>query len=439
VVAELRPQLCTTLLCRALLPKSIGSNTEIIDDNRHSPLPRYLRYVVKGQQGMVRMKFRSLIVAACVILPVTLNAEQVAPSTGPRNDASIAKAAPKTLSAAIEEVVASEDAGYQAIAYVVRWHGARVVVVDPLARSRLSVGDTLNFFASHHDVADNRLLSFVFMGQGCKCDDKSGRPAATRDGNSAAKTAVGLVEEVLSAQEDGYRFVAYIVQAQGSRIAVSDPLAQSHHVVGEDISFLAMSNSAAGNPVMTFLAMPSDNPAQVPHQSAATKSEQTGIIEEVLRANADGFGYTAYILNSLGTRVAIEDVPGATPHRVGDQISFVSQRIASPKSSGPGILRFEPLAPEAGKQENVNLSITQETATVAEVLTLQADGYRYVAYVVNWHGARVAVSDAFSSTHYAVGDQITFPASRATSPSGRQLSFLLFSFDKSAMSQQQAK
>jgi hypothetical protein len=387
------------------------------------------------------MNFRILILAACVLLPVTLNAEQVSAGTGPGSDASIAKAAPKTLSAAIEEVVASEDAGYQAIAYVVRWHGTRVAVVDPLGRSRLSVGDTLNFFASHHDVADNRLLSFVFMGPGCKCDDKSDKPAPARDGNSAAKTAVGVVEEVLSAQEDGYRFVAYIVQAQGSRIAVSDPLAQSHHVVGENISFLAMSNSAAGNPVMTFLAMPSaDNPAQVPRQSAATKSEQTGVVEEVLRANADGFGYTAYILNSLGTRVVVEDVPGATPHRVGDQISFASERIASPKSSGPGILRFEPLAPGADKQEDVNLSITQETATVAEVLTLQTDGYRYVAYVVNWHGARVAVSDAFSTTNYAAGEQIAFPASRATLPSGRQLSFLLFSFDKSAIAQQkQAK
>jgi hypothetical protein len=391
-----------------------------------------------GHQGMVRMSFRTLIIAACVILPVPLNAQQAStPGTG---DASAAKSSPKTLSAPVEEVVASEDAGYKAIGYVVRWHGIRVLVDDPLAGSRLSVGDGVNFFVSHHDVGGKRLLGFTFMGPPCKCDGKSRQSAPTQNGNSGAKSAVGLVEEVLSTEEDGYRFVAYIVQAQGSRIAVSDPLAQSQHVVGENISFLAMSMAVAGNPVMMYVAVPAaDSPAQAQLQAAMTKSEQAGAVEEVLRTNVDGFGYTAYILNSLGARIVVDDVPGAIPHRVGDQVSFVSQRIASPKSSEPGILRFEPSALEAVKQDDVNLSVTQETATVAEVLTTQTDGYRYVAYIVNWHGARVAVSDALSNTHYAVGDQISFPASRASSPSGRQLSFLLFNFDKSAMPVAQRK
>jgi hypothetical protein len=379
---------------------------------------------------MVRMSIRTLIIAACVILPVTLHA----------SDASTAKSSPQTLSAAVEEVVASEDAGYKAIGYVVRWRGTRVLVDDPLARSRLSVGESVNFFVSHHDVGDKRLLSFIFMGPPCKCDGKSRQSAPTQNGNSGAKSAVGLVEEVLSTEEDGYRFVAYIVQAQGARIAVSDPLAQSHHVVGENISFLAMSNSAAGNPVMMYMAVPAvDSPAQVQLQAAKTKTEQAGVVEEVLRTNVDGFGYTAYVLNSLGARIVVDEVPGAIPRRVGDQVLFVSQRIVSPKSSAPGILRFEPSAPEAVKQYDVNMSTTQETATVAEVLTMQTDGYRYVAYIVNWHGTRVAVSDALSNTSYAVGEQINFPASRATSPDGRQLSFLLFNFDKSAAPVAQGK
>jgi len=377
------------------------------------------------------MSFRSLIIAACAILPVALHAQQTSPK-GTGIDASTAKPSPQTLSASVEEVVASEEAGFRAIAYVVRWHGTRVLVVDPLAKSHLSVGDNLNFIASQHDVSDKRILSLILTGPACKCD---GKPAAAQNANAAAKTAVGLVEEVLSTQENGYRFVAYIVQAQGSRIAVSDPLAQSHHVVGENISFLALSNSAARNPVMTFLAMPSAENPQAQHQTALTKSEHTGVIEEVLRTNDDGFGYSAYILNALGGRIVVEDLPAAVPHRVGDQLSFVSQRIESPNSLGPGILRFEASAPEADKQEGVNLSMTQETATVEEALSLQSDGYRYVAYIVKWHGARVAVSDAFSNTSYAVGDRINFPASRATSSSGRQLSFLMFSFDKSAAPQ----
>jgi hypothetical protein len=188
---------------------------------------------------------------------------------------------------------------------------------------------------------------------------------------------------------------------------------------------------------MTFLAIPpAENSTQAQRQVRSTKSEHTGVIEEVLGTNVDGFGYTAYILDSLGARIVVEGVLGATPHRVGDQISFVSQRIQSPNSSGHGILRFEPSAPEADEHESVNLSMTQETATVEEALSMQSDGYRYVAYIVKWHGARVAVSDVLSNTSYAVGDRIDFPASRAALPGGRQLSFLLFNFDKSAAPQQ---
>jgi hypothetical protein len=378
---------------------------------------------------MVRMSFRTFIIAACAILPVTLHAQQTyTTATG------------NSLSAAVEEVVASEDAGSRGIAYIVRWHGTRVLVVDPLARSHLSVSDSVNFIASHHDVAGKRLLSFIFAGPGCRCDDKSGKSGATQSVNSGAKSAIGLVEEVLSADEDGYRFVAYVVQAQSARIAVSDPLAQSHHVVGENISFLALRNNVAGNPVVTFMAFPpAENTAQPQRQTQPTKTEHTGVIEEVLKMTDDGFGYTAYILNALGARIVVDDVPGALPHRLGDQISFLSQRIDNPDSSRPGMLRFEPIALEADKQEDVNLSQTQETATVDEVLSMQTDGYRYVAYIVKWHGARVAVSDVLSNTSYAVGDRINFPASRAASPEGRQLSFLLFGFDKSTAPQQKQR
>jgi len=48
------------------------------------------------------MSLRTLIAAACTLLPVTLNAAQV-------------------LSAPVEEVVASEAEGYRASAYIVRW------------------------------------------------------------------------------------------------------------------------------------------------------------------------------------------------------------------------------------------------------------------------------------------------------------------------------
>jgi hypothetical protein len=60
------------------------------------------------------------------------------------------------------------------------------------------------------------------------------------------------------------------------------------------------------------------------------------------------------------------------------------------------------------------------------VLDVHSGEFRHVAYLVKWHGARVAVIDMFANTHYAVGDRICFPVSRIDSSSGRELSFMLF-------------
>src|SRR5580693_5341533 len=104
---------------------------------------------VHGHQGMGRMNVRTLIIAACVVLPVTVLAQASSPAAG--TDATAATSSPKTKSAPIEELGASEEAGQTAIAYVVRWHGTRVLVEDALAKSRLSARESANFFASHHD------------------------------------------------------------------------------------------------------------------------------------------------------------------------------------------------------------------------------------------------------------------------------------------------
>jgi hypothetical protein len=343
------------------------------------------------------------------------------------------KASPKVSTAAIEEVVESNDGGYRANAYVVRWQGSRVLVTDPLALSHLAAGDNLNFIVSHHDVAGQRLLNFIVAGvPACRCDAKTLKSAATVAAFDS-RAGTGLVEEVLSVVDDGYHFVAYIVQTDGMRVAVTDPLAQSHHVIGESLAFRAMRTSVADHPVMAFSLVPTpDVLAQARRRNASTTSEITGVIQEVLRTNIDGFAYTAYIVESLGSRVVVADTSTAQPHQPGEQISFLSERVANPSGNGAGILSFEPAELGEDKAENISLSSSNETAVVEEVLTAQADGYRFLAYIVELNGARVAVSDVFANTTYGVGDRITFPVSRISSSGGRSLRFLLFDFKNAA-------
>jgi hypothetical protein len=151
-------------------------------------------------------------------------------------------------------------------------------------------------------------------------------------------------EEVLRAEEDAYRFVGYIVQSHGERVAISDPLAQSHNTVGDEISFLAIRTNVTGNRVISFMASPAGlgGPTQAKQPTAALTSVENGVIDEVLSTKVDGYNYTAYIVESLGARVVVPDRAGASPHRAGDQIFFESRRISNPRTPDHGILDFAP-------------------------------------------------------------------------------------------------
>jgi hypothetical protein len=70
----------------------------------------------------------------------------------------------------------------------------------------------------------------------------------------------------------------------------------------------------------------------------------------------------------------------------------------------------------AAEADAGHVSISNDDATVDEVLTAAHDGYRFVAYIVTWHGSRVAISDMFATTRYVAGESIVFPVSRAESP-----------------------
>jgi hypothetical protein len=388
----------------------------------------------------------SLLATTCAFLPLLCGAQQTAVNQEPPAESKTSNPRFKTETASVEEVVATEDDGYHASNYVVRWHGNRVLLVDPLASTRLAVGDNASFVVSHHDIGGKRLLSFVFTrDQDSRCEDKQQptAPPKNRDPgpvSSGADFKTGIVEEVLSAEDDGYRSVGYIVQAQGKRIAIADPIAQSHYGIGDSISFLAMRSKLKGLSLLAFTAMPADAggakpaPAGTPDSTPAAKlltAPQSGVITEVLTTSDANYSYRAYIVEALGARVVVEDSPGASPHQVGEQLTFVSRRIANPLTPGHGLLSFALTAqPDtAGADlEGAHVSVHTDTATVDEVLTAEVNGDRYLAYIVKWNGARVAVSDVFASTHYAEGDHITFPVAREGATGKGRLDFMMFNF-----------
>jgi len=343
-------------------------------------------------------------------------------------------------------VLATDDDGFHASTYVVRWHANRVLLVDPLASTRLAVGDDAHFLVTHHEVGGKQLLSFVFTrNQDCHCEDRRRPKLPTKDvdvtsvsGGADFKT--GIVEEVLGADDDGYRAIGYIVQSQGKRIAVADPIAQSKYGIGDTIPFLALRSKLKGSSLLAFTAMPANVGSAKPAPSATlgvtpapqvVAAPQSGVITEVLTTRDANYSYRAYVVEALGARIVIEDSSGAAPHQVGEQLDFVSRRMPSPLNPGHSLLSFDLIAKPDGADtdlEGAHVSLNTDTGTVDEVLTTNVNGDRYVAYILKWNGARVAVSDVFASTHYAVGDRITFSVSRAGTAGQGHLDFLMFNF-----------
>jgi hypothetical protein len=376
----------------------------------------------------------SLVATAGVLLPLLCGAQQAAINQSSPAESKTSSPALHPDTASVEEVLSTQDDGYYASAYVVRWHGNRVLLVDRLASTHLTVGANVSFTVTRQEVGGRRLLSFVL----CRCDDGRQRPktsAIDKDPtpvSSSADFKTGIVEEVLGAEDGGYRAIGYIVQSKGARLAVADPIAESHYGIGDSISVLAVRTKLKGLSLLAFTAMPA--PAATPGVASAAKlvtSPQSGVITEVLKTSDADYNYRAYVVEALGARVVVEDSSDAGPHQVGEQLAFVSRRIENPLAPGHGLLSFGLTASQEGNgtyADGAQVTLKNDTAAVDEVLSTDLNGDKYVAYIVKWNGARIAVSDMFASTHYAVGDRITFPVARAGAAGQGHLYFMIFNF-----------
>jgi len=376
----------------------------------------------------------ALLAAVCVMSPLISGAQQTVESQSPN-------ASLKPLSVPVESIIASEQDGYHALAYIVRWHGTRVLLTRPPVQPRLSVGDNANIIVSHHDVAGKKLLSFIFTStQECNCELKPHPAISPTDISGGAESTTGVVEEVLSAEDSGYRSIGYVVQAQGgTQIAVEDPIAQTHYAVGDNISLLALRMQLKGTGTLNFMALPDSNMLNLAVAQTPSTLPQAGMIAEVLSKSDNGYGYRAYIIESQGTRVAVQDATGTNSLLMGDPVSLVAARIPDSRSPDQGVLHFF-LAESEGSggadSSGTKVGFSNATAAVEEILTTHIDGYRYIAYVVTWNGSRVAIPDMEASSQYTVGQHIRFVVSRADVSGERQLSFTLVNFTKSLRSVQ---
>jgi hypothetical protein len=328
----------------------------------------------------------------------------------------------KSESAVVEEVIPANYGDYQYRDYIIRWHGNRVVVTNPMCISRHVVGETIPVVVSRSSVDGDQVLRFRNIERYVPRPDD--RPPTTDTHESIMDTGTGTVEEVLTAEDESFHFAAYLVKWRDSRIAIVDS-AQAHFAAGDSIEFAIAGTSMANNRgVYFFLPKKTQRPTD-------TTSRESGIIDGVLVAQAEGvYNYRAYLVKWRGAHVVLQDYSAASRRVPGESITFLSERNKEIGESIVGRVRLDP------SEQSINgayrpeypVKTTQSTdvAVVDEVIEAKVDGIRYVSYFVNWRGQHVAVNDYSATTHYAPKEQISFTATRNSIPSGAYISFDIF-------------
>ncbi len=323
--------------------------------------------------------------------------------------------------ATIEDVVTTLQGEYRSHAYVVYWHGSRVLILDPFGQTSKGVGDSITFKAFHSDVHGDRILMFASTEQAPP--RTTGASAGTPSSQSSATTDTGVVEEVLSAQDNGFRYAAYIVISQGQQIAVSDVMALSHHVIGEQIDYVAV-KSASPHPFLSFaVQLSAAEKASLSRPLCGLKqSLESGSVDQVLSANVDGYEYRAYVVEWRGSQIVVDDPTAETNYEAGDSVSFWVSRFSKSES-----ITFDrpPQTTPVNDASDTQTSSAMDSVPIQAVLDSDVDGYRLVTYVVNWHNTSIAVDDVFANTHLVVGNRVTILVTRAASPNVKELRFML--------------
>jgi hypothetical protein len=133
----------------------------------------------------------------------------------------------------VKEVITATDDGFRFRAYVLTWREMRIVVSGGPDESS-GVGDNLDIMVYRTDANGHKVLRFETGSLAANENDPTGESTS-----SSASMTLGRaqIEDSVSAESEGYRFVGYFVTWHGKRVFVVDPQAGPGRGVGDSIDF----------------------------------------------------------------------------------------------------------------------------------------------------------------------------------------------------------
>jgi hypothetical protein len=167
-------------------------------------------------------------------------------------DASVLAPPVNHESGTIDEVLTADDGDYHMRGYIVTWRGSRVFVAGSAAEP-LQSGASVDFAVYRSSLNGQRGLRFLANHA---ADDANVAQDESQNSQVSITSGTAKVEGVLAADNDGYSFVAYLVNWHDKRVAVVDPLLHTPKAVGDQIDFHVFHTGTYDNRQLSFALSP---------------------------------------------------------------------------------------------------------------------------------------------------------------------------------------
>jgi hypothetical protein len=148
----------------------------------------------------------------------------------------------------IEAVITAADDGYRFRGYVLTWRSMRIVVAGAPDESHVA-GDNIDVVVYRREVNGHRVLRFESKS-GASNEDVVDHEST----NSSASITLGTarIEDIVSSESDGYRFVGYFVLWHNQRVFVVDPQSAPTRATGETINFRVLRTGLGASQRLSF-------------------------------------------------------------------------------------------------------------------------------------------------------------------------------------------
>jgi hypothetical protein len=182
------------------------------------------------------------LIAVSAFLPLRADAQTQEPSrsllTPPTNHES----------GRVEEIITAADDGYRSREYALAWRSTRIVVAGIPDGTHVP-GDNLDIVVYRTDVDGHKVLRFAENASASNetlVDPDSASPVAS------VTLAKARIEETVSSESEGYRFVGYFVTWHDKRVFVVDTQSAPIRAVGETINFRVLRSGSGADKRLSF-------------------------------------------------------------------------------------------------------------------------------------------------------------------------------------------